>query len=132
MFLLRTRFLPLAPYCALTIGPLLLIRRGAKLTPSLLRHEQIHWRQCRELLVFGFYIWYLLEWMLRLIEEAFRPSDFPSSFSSRPDAARTGRGLSALSQRAYFRISFEREAYTHQSDYRYLPERPLWAFRKYL
>lgn len=73
----------------------------------LLNHERIHIRQQLELLVLPFYVWYLVEYVLR----------------------RMG-GNNHL--RAYLAISFEREAYTHEADFKYLNNRPLFAFRRYL
>ncbi|MBP3228701.1 MAG: hypothetical protein J6M53_07990 [Bacteroidaceae bacterium] len=117
MYVIRSRFLPLGGYAALTLGPFMLLKRGRKLRPSLLRHEQIHWHQCRELLVAFFYLWYAVEWLLRFAVEAAR-------------APRAGRKGAA--QRAYYRISFEREAYACQNDPGYFARRPFWAFLHYL
>lgn len=125
MFLLRTRFTPPSPYTALTLGPFLLIRRGAKLTPTLLCHETIHWHQCRELLVVFFYLFYVLEWLFRILQEAFR-------HRKRPVQASPLHPRASLLTRAYLRISFEREAYAHQSNPQYLRKRKPWAFLNFL
>lgn len=131
MLLLRSRFLPLRPYGAMALGPVLLLRRGTRLTHTLLRHESIHWHQCREMLVVPFYVWYVAEWLVRLATEVWHEAcsrhsgkPFPSASSAkpRPNAA----------QRAYRRISFEREAYARQSDPTYLSHRPFWAFLRHL
>ena len=118
MYCLRTRHIPLRPYGALTIGPIVLLRRGVKLSPTLLRHEMIHWRQSRELLVIGFYLWYILEWLFRLMQETCN-----NDSTLKPENP---------FRRAYARICFEREAYAHQNNPQYLAERPAWAFLKYL
>ena len=60
-----------------------------------------------ELLIIPFYLIYLIEWLLRLMQT---------------------RHL----VRAYRRISFEREAYAHQSDAAYLRQRPAYAWLRYL
>ncbi|MBR1838074.1 MAG: hypothetical protein IJ786_00775 [Bacteroidaceae bacterium] len=124
MWLVRTHIIPPAPYTALTLGPWLLIRRGVRLTPSLLRHERIHFRQCCELLFLFFYAAYLLEWLFRLVQEAFR------------DCCHKGKphhkACPSLATRAYLNISFEREAYAHQSDPHYLQQRRPYAFLRHL
>ncbi len=73
----------------------------------LVRHEMIHIRQQREMLVIPFYIWYVLEWLIRL--------PFYGSY-------------------AYVNISFEREAYLNDSlEYsEYLETRKPFSWFKYL
>lgn len=60
-----------------------------KHTPSIqtISHERIHWIQQREMLCLFFYLWYLIEWLIKLLPY--------------------GRD-------AYWNISFEREAYDHE------------------
>ncbi len=57
-------------------------------------HEYIHTLQQREMLFIGFYVWYLVEWIIGLCR--YRNS-----------------------HKAYRQISFEREAYAHQHDLGY-------------
>lgn len=73
----------------------------------ILNHEKIHIRQQIELLVLGFYLWYLLEYLIRLIQ--YRDN-----------------------LKAYANISFEREAYANQGNYKYTEKRRFWSFLKYL
>ena len=54
-----------------------------------------------------FYIWYVLEWLIRLL----------CCFSAK---------------KAYFRISFEREAYANENNSEYLAQRRLFSWVKYL
>lgn len=63
-----------------------------------INHENIHTAQMKELLYIGFYIWYLIEWILRLI-------------------------LVKDSIKAYKMISFEVEAYKEQDNLDYLRNR---------
>ena len=70
-------------------------------------HEFIHIKQWRELLYIGFLLWYVLEWLVRLIQ--YRNFD-----------------------KAYKNISFEREAYANENYSDYLNERKLLAFLDYL
>lgn len=77
------------------------------LAPAEHNHERIHTRQQCEMLFVFFFVWYLLEWLVRLVMY---------------------RDL----VRAYRNISFEREAYRHQHDLTYLKHRHLFAWRRHL
>ena len=70
-------------------------------------HERIHTKQQKELLFIPFYLLYVLEWLLRLVQYRNR-------------------------QKAYMNISFEREAYKKGHDLTYLPHRKPYAWIKYL
>lgn len=70
-------------------------------------HERIHTAQQRELLFIPFYIIYLIEWLIRLLQ--FRNQN-----------------------KAYMNISFEREAYAHGHDLTYLPRRRHYAWINFL
>ncbi len=72
-----------------------------------INHEKIHTAQQRELLFVPFYILYLIEWCIRLMQ-----------FGSW--------------KQAYYNISFEREAYRHGKDLTYLERRPLYSWVKFL
>lgn len=74
---------------------------------KMVRHESIHTEQMKELLYIFFYLWYLLEYLIRLIQYR--------SFS-----------------RAYRNISFEREAFDKENDTYYLFIRKRYSFIKYL
>lgn len=73
----------------------------------LINHEKIHLRQQLEMLVLPFYIWYLVEYLIRLIH--YKKSSL-----------------------AYRNISFEREAYENDYNINYLKERSFFQFIKYL
>ena len=72
-----------------------------------MNHERIHVRQQLEMLILFFFIWYLIEYLVRLLQ-------YKNSY------------------RAYNKISFEREAYRNEKDPDYLRKRKLWSFLKYL
>ena len=78
-----------------------------RLSPQELNHEYIHTLQQRELLFVGFYIIYIIEWLVRLL-------------------------LYRNAFKAYRNISFEREAYDKMGDRNYRRKRKLFAWRKYL
>ncbi len=73
----------------------------------LLNHERIHLYQQLELGIFLFYIWYITEYLIRLVQYRRR-------------------------YLAYRNISFEREAYRNDKDLTYLKSRKIWSFLKYL
>lgn len=70
-------------------------------------HERIHTAQQRELLFVPFYVVYVLEWLVRLVQHRDR-------------------------HKAYMSISFEREAYAHGGDLTYLSRRRRYAWVGYL
>jgi len=71
---------------------------------QVINHESIHFQQAIELGVIPFYVWYVLEWLLK---------------------------LPFYGMKAYENISFEREAYGNDSDLSYLNTRKRynWFFR---
>ncbi|CAL2075786.1 hypothetical protein T190611E02C_10244 [Tenacibaculum sp. 190524A05c] len=73
----------------------------------LVNHEKIHLRQQKELLVIFFYLFYVVEWIIKLIQ-------FRNGYL------------------AYINLSFEREAYQNESNLNYLKSRKLYRFFNYL
>ncbi len=96
-------------YMAMCILPFLFVTRGVPIREmaDTLHHERIHARQQIEMLWLFFFVWYFLEYVIRLI--AFRSH-----------------------RKAYLNISFEREAYLFSGNPEYLNSRPLFAWLKYL
>ncbi len=72
-----------------------------------MNHERIHLRQQLELLVLPFYIWYGVEYLLRLLQYKDR-------------------------HKAYRNIGFEREAYANEANLEYLKDRNLWKFMDFI
>lgn len=106
MKILYCKHIPPKGFDAVNIMGLCVCRRGVKVSDSLLRHEKIHTAQMREMLYVFFYIWYVAEWLFRIAR---------------------GEG-----DDAYRRMSFEREAYGHDSDRDYLSRRKHYAWLKCL
>jgi hypothetical protein len=100
MKIVENKFIPFKGYSAMMLFGFLFTRDKRKVTERTIRHESIHARQMWELLVVGFYVWYFVEWMIRLF----------------------------MKGNAYRNISFEREAYANQDDISYLTTRKLFAF----
>ncbi len=95
-------------YNGLTIFPFVFLKsKHFKKDYVLINHEKIHLKQQLELLILPFYIVYVFEFLIRLIQ--FKNWDL-----------------------AYRNISFEREAYANELDLDYLKHRKFWHFLKYL
>jgi len=91
----------------ITIWPLVLLREKYYKGNSkrIINHESIHIKQQEELLIIPFYILYVLEWLVKSI--------IYRSFN-----------------KAYYNISFEREAYSNQRRWTYLEKRKSYAWLK--
>lgn len=72
---------------------------------STLNHETIHWQQQKEMLCIFFYLWYGIEWLIKLPK---------------------------YGKLAYWAISFEREAYYYDLDNNYLKRRKSFAWFKFI
>ena len=106
MIIINNRFIPFG-HKYLAINLLGIIFTKGHLSESQLRHEMIHTHQQFELLFIGFYILYVIEWFVRLMQ-------YHSPYH------------------AYLNISFEREAYDNMYDLSYLKDRPFWGWTKYI
>ena len=105
MRVVLNRFIPFGRFIAVTLWPFIFCKKV--LTYVVLNHERIHGEQQKELLLVFFYVWYFLEWLLRLI--LYR--DF---------------------YEAYRNISFEQEAYECECDPFYLERRKMFGWVVYL
>lgn len=95
-------------YVALTIWPFILVKKHIyKKDKILINHEKIHLRQQIELFWAPFFLWYVVEFIIKLI-------------------------IYKNWNLAYRAISFEREAYTNENNPDYLKIRKFWSFWKYL
>jgi len=102
------RFLLRKKFDGMTLWPFVILKnKQLKNDKTLLNHERIHLRQQAELLVIFFYVWYGIEFMLRLLR-------YKNKYQ------------------AYRSISFEKEAYGNEKDLEYLQTRSFWKFTNYL
>ena len=108
MKIIYNDIIPFKGFKAVNLLGVLFVRNGATLTDIDINHEAIHTAQMRETLYVGFYLWYVMEWLARLIAAGFKAHE------------------------AYRSISFEREAYGHQGEEGYLEKRKLWSFTKHM
>lgn len=71
----------------------------------MINHESIHWKQQMEMLIIFFYLWYLIEWIIR---------------------------IPINRKKAYVSLSFEREAYNNDDNLVYLNTRKSFSWIKYI
>lgn len=115
MKIIRNNIIPIKGFTAINLFGIVFVRK--EIQPQLnismrnwnilLNHEYIHTAQMKEMLYLTFYIWYVIEWIVRLI--AYRDA-----------------------RKAYRNISFEREAYDNQEDFEYYKKRNPYSFFKYV
>lgn len=103
MKILRNKYIPFSGYKAMNLFGILFVRNNARIDEITLNHERIHSAQIKELLYIFFYVWYIIEWLVRL----------PKG-------------------NAYRNICFEKEAYDNQRNLNYLKTRKRFAFLKHL
>ncbi|MEZ4858335.1 MAG: hypothetical protein R2781_05950 [Flavobacteriaceae bacterium] len=102
------RFLLRKPFLGMALWPFIILRNKELLKDAVfINHEKVHLRQQVELLIVFFYLWYGIEFLLRLLQYKNR-------------------------NKAYRNISFEREAYQNEKDLKYLKKRSFWMFIVYL
>lgn len=106
MKIVKVKRIPLGKdFYALNLCGVLLTK--GPLGPVELNHELIHTAQIKEMAYVLFYLWYVAEWLVRMVQY---------------------RGYT----RGYFNISFEREAYACQNDLHYRAQRKPYSWTKYL
>ena len=103
MKVIINNILPPKGFKCITLYGILFCRR--QLNEIDINHETIHTKQGQELLWIGFYIWYLIEYLIRLV-------------------------IYRDTWMAYKNISFEREAYSNQSNLSYLNRRKHYSWFK--
>lgn len=113
MKIIRNNIIPPPGFKAINILGILFVRKNALIGSVTINHESIHTKQGKELLWVGFYLLYLIEWLIRLIQVFVVLKKFSNHL-------------------AYRSISFEREAYENQDNMDYIKSRKLFAFIKYL
>lgn len=102
-----SKIIPFKGFYAINLFGTYFIReeyKGQKVPKTTLNHEAIHTEQMKEMLYIFFYIWYFIEWLVQLCLHG---------------------------KYAYYWISFEREAYDHEKNYKYLNKRKPYSWFKY-
>ncbi len=107
MIVIRNNIIPFPGYSAITTWPFIFVRKSAWYSNDTDRHEHIHGRQQLEMLLLLFYLWYGVEYLIRIC-------------------------ITRDHDRAYRSISFEQEAYANERDEDYLQHRRWFAWLRYL
>ena len=104
MKIIRNKYIPFQGFKAINLFGILFVRGNTRINERTIRHETIHTAQMKEMLYIFFYLWYVIEWVIRLF----------------------------MKGNAYRNISFEREAYSNEDDVIYLESRKRFAWIKHL
>jgi hypothetical protein len=109
MKIIYNSILPIKGYTAINLFSLVFVRKEYNpISNRIKNHEAIHTAQGKELLWIFFYLLYVTEWLIRLIQYRDR-------------------------KLAYRNISFEREAYANDRNFDYLKNRKCYSsFKKYI
>lgn len=107
MKIIKNKIIPPRGFSYVNLFGVLFTRRDKKISDVTFNHEQIHTEQMKEMLYVFFYLWYLIEWLIRLI-------------------------ILRDSHKAYRAISFEQEAYTYQCDLAYREGRKRYSWLSYI
>lgn len=107
MVIIRNSIIPFKGFTAINLFGIVFMRKEYAISYKLENHERIHTRQMIEMLFIPFYIWYIIEFLIRLI--------LYKNFS-----------------KAYKSIAFEQEAHIFERNKEYLRERKLYSWVKYL
>ncbi len=100
--------IPFLPIAGMALFPFILIKKiNYKEQQHFIYHEKIHLVQQIEMLLVGFYVIYLLNYLVNLF-------------------------IYRNHEKAYLNIVFEKEAYTMDSDLSYLKRRKFWGWIKFI
>lgn len=102
MKIIFTKMIPLRRFAAINLFGILFAPKGIKLSYRTVNHEAIHTAQMKEMLFVFFYLWYLIEWLIRLLCKG----------------------------NAYRNIAFEKEAYQNDHNKNYLNNRKHYSWFK--
>ena len=98
MKIIYNNIIPFKGFKVINICGILFARKGACIDERTIRHESIHTKQIIETLVIGFYLIYLVNWIVNLF-------------------------IYGFNKKAYYNILFEKEAYEYEWYYDYLNTR---------
>ena len=107
MLIIHNHILPFPGYRAINLFGIIFARGNEPLSARTITHETIHTKQMLETLVIGFYIWYLLEFFIKLL-------------------------ICFNWDRAYRSISFEQEAYEFADCPQWPKQRGRWTWWTYV
>ena len=106
MKIIYNNLIPFKGFVAMNLFGILFARNEYrnKISDRTINHESIHTAQIKEMGYIFFYMWYLVEWLIRLF----------------------------VNSNAYRNISFEREAFINDDNLNYLKTRKRFSWLKYI
>ena len=106
MKIIYNNLIPFKGFVAMNLFGILFARNEYrnKISDRTINHESIHTAQIKEMGYIFFYIWYLVEWLIRLV----------------------------INSDAYRNISFEQEAFINDDNLDYLKTRKRFSWLKYI
>lgn len=104
MIVIRNNVIPFNGFTSVNLFGILFVRNNAVINDVTINHESIHTEQMKEMLYIFFYLWYIIEWIIRLF----------------------------MKGNAYKNISFEKEAYFYEQTTNYIKFRKKYAWISYL
>lgn len=105
MKLIYNNVIPFNGFKAINILGFCFIRNDCKMSEKDLNHERIHTAQMKEMFYVFFYLWYFVEWIVKLF---------------------------IYGKNSYKHISFEVEAYDNEGNPDYLKDRLIFGWWEYL
>lgn len=107
MKIVKNKIIPPRGFSYANLFGVLFTRRDKPISDVSLNHEQIHTEQMKEMLYVFFYLWYVIEWLVRLI-------------------------ILWDAHKSYRAISFEQEAYSNQENLAYREGRKRYRWLTYV
>lgn len=106
MKIIYNKLIPFSGFCCINLFGVLFARKECNpLLEVTLNHEAIHAKQMKELFYIFFYLWYVIEWFVKLFK---------------------------YGKKSYYNISFEREAYKYEGYSGYLSVRSRYNWFKFI
>lgn len=106
MIIVKNKIIPFGSYSTINLFGIL-FTKSDYLSPTTINHERIHTKQMLELLIIGYYLWYIIEYIIV-------------------------RFCHKKQNDAYHDISFEEEAHNNDNNLHYLDNRKHFAWCKYV
>lgn len=110
MIVIRNRYIPFKGFTAMFVFGFLFVRSDLRqdISDTTMNHERIHAQQCKEMFGVFFYLWYVVEYLFRLLQ------------------------YRCNTLMAYRNICFEQEAHRNQDNKNYLAWRKPYSWIKYI
>lgn len=106
MIIVKNKIIPFGSYTTINLFGILFTKSDS-LSPTTINHERIHTKQMLELLIVGYYLWCIIEYIIV-------------------------RFCHKKQNDAYHDISFEEEAHNNDNNLHYLDNRKHFAWWKYV